>query len=230
MTAQDSAKRNKILKKLTYICVLLIAPWGLFAQISPGDLSQAHEKLEGLSNCTQCHVLGEKVTNEKCLACHDEIKKLLTKGEGYHASVDVKGKDCFTCHSEHHGRSFQLIRLDKTSFDHDLTGYKLEGKHKVMKCADCHQLKNIEQTSLQKRERTFLGLEQRCLSCHEDYHQKTLPADCASCHGFDSFKPAAKFDHQQTAFTLKGKHQQVDCEKCHQKKDRVASLFNILPA
>ena len=205
--------------------MLLIAPWGLFAQISPGDLSQAHEKLEGLSNCTQCHVLGEKVTNQKCLACHDEVQSLLAKGEGYHASVEVKGKDCFTCHSEHHGRSFQLIRLDKNSFEHDLTGYKLEGKHKVIKCADCHQSKNIQQTSQKKRESSFLGLQQRCLSCHEDYHQKTLSDDCASCHGFDSFKPATKFDHQQTVFALKGKHQQVNCEKCHTKTEQNGKPF-----
>lgn len=197
--------------------MLLITPFAVFAQISPGDLSQAHEKLEGLSNCTQCHVLGEKVTNQKCLACHDEIQSLLASSEGYHASVEVKGKDCFACHSEHHGRSFQLIRLDQDSFNHDLTGYKLEGKHEAAKCADCHQMKNIKAPALKKKERTFLGLEQRCFSCHEDYHQKTLSADCASCHGFDSFKPTVKFDHQKTAFALKGKHEQVACEKCHER-------------
>jgi len=195
--------------------LLLIFSGGLCAQISPGELSVVHQKLEGLSNCTQCHVLGEKVTNQKCLACHEEIQNLIGQGRGYHASVEVKGKDCYACHSEHLGRNFQLIRFDQATFNHDLTGYKLDGKHRDVKCAECHQAKNMQEASLKKRENSFLGLQQNCLSCHDDYHQETLSADCASCHGFDSFRPAVKFDHQQTAFVLKGKHRQVSCDKCH---------------
>ncbi len=213
------------MKKLSHILFLLIVHWEVFAQISPGELSQAHQKLEGLSNCTQCHVLGEKVTNEKCLACHDEIQSLISKSEGYHTSTEVKGKDCFACHSEHHGRNFDLIRFDEANFDHDLTGYKLEGKHRQIKCAECHQSKNIHQSNLKKKLGRFLGLAQNCLSCHEDYHQQTLSPDCASCHGFNSFKPAIKFDHQKTAFRLKGIHQQLACEKCHPKTEQQGKSF-----
>jgi len=170
-------------------------------------------------------VLGEKVTNQKCLVCHQEIQKLVSQGKGYHASVEVKGKDCFACHSEHHGRNFQLIRMDETAFKHDLTGYKLEGKHRETKCAACHQPKNMQTASLKKREGSFLGLKQTCLSCHDDYHQKSLSADCASCHEYDAFKPATKFDHKRAVFTLKGKHQQVACEKCHQKTEKNGKPF-----
>jgi len=42
----------------------------VYGQISPGDLSNAHKDLEGMSNCTKCHALGEKVENNKCLDCH----------------------------------------------------------------------------------------------------------------------------------------------------------------
>jgi hypothetical protein len=42
-------------------------------QISPGDLSEGHSHLEGMSNCTQCHTLGAKVSNEKCLACRQDF-------------------------------------------------------------------------------------------------------------------------------------------------------------
>ncbi len=198
---------------------------GLFAQISPGELTVAHQKLEGLSNCTQCHVLGEKVTNEKCMSCHKEIQSLIRKGAGYHASEEVENKDCFTCHSEHHGRNFQLIRLDENSFNHDLTGYKLEGKHRTTACAECHQTKNIQEDDLKHRKNSFLGLTQNCLSCHEDYHQETLSSDCASCHGFNSFKPAEKFDHNKADFILKGKHQQVECSKCHRNIERDGKPF-----
>ncbi|MGQ8335027.1 hypothetical protein ACUNWD_00635 [Sunxiuqinia sp. A32] len=185
------------------------------AQLSPGDLTQAHQHLEGLSNCTECHVLGEKVTNQKCLACHTEIDALIKKSKGYHASNEVEGKDCFACHSEHHGRKFQITRLDTSNFNHAITGYILEGKHAKTDCMKCHQSANIDNKISQKKGDTFLGLETSCLSCHDDYHQKTMDQKCTSCHGFDSFAPAIKFDHQQTEYPLIGQHQKVDCSKCH---------------
>ena len=33
---------------------------------------------------------------------------------------------------------------------------------------------NIQNIDLKKRAKTFLGLDQKCLTCHDDYHQKTL--------------------------------------------------------
>jgi len=214
------------LKKLLIILISGILPVAVFAQLSPGELSEAHKQLEGLSNCTQCHEIGKKVTNEKCLDCHKEIKNLTSKKEGYHASIKVQGKDCFTCHSEHHGRKFQLTKFDHENFDHGLTGYKLQGKHAQLKCGECHKAKYIQPNVSQKKEAgTFLGLDTKCLSCHVDYHQKTLSSDCASCHGFDSFKPAVKFDHHKTDFQLRGKHADVDCVKCHQIEQRAGKKF-----
>jgi uncharacterized paraquat-inducible protein A len=54
----------------------------LFSQISPGELSQAHAHLEGMSKCTQCHTLGDKVSNIKCLACQTEIKERIDQQKG----------------------------------------------------------------------------------------------------------------------------------------------------
>ena len=71
-----------------------------YGQISPGDLTQAHAHLEGMSNCTQCHDIGSKVSNTKCLDCHKEIKSLVSSNKGYHAHRTVKSKDCFDCHSD----------------------------------------------------------------------------------------------------------------------------------
>ncbi|MFZ0280585.1 MAG: hypothetical protein WAL29_02965, partial [Bacteroidales bacterium] len=64
------------------------------AQISPGDLSKPHEYLEGITNCTKCHILGNKITGEKCLDCHTEIKERISAGKGYHSSAEIKGKQC----------------------------------------------------------------------------------------------------------------------------------------
>lgn len=191
------------------------------AQLSPGDLTRAHEQLEGLTNCTQCHVLGKKVTNEKCLDCHKEIRNLIDSKRGYHASAEVKGKDCFVCHSEHHGKNFQITRFDQENFDHKLTGYVLEGKHAKINCKDCHKPEFVQKKITRKKSAgTFLGLQTSCLTCHEDFHQQSLSPDCASCHGFDAFRPAPGFDHQKTAFPLRGKHQQADCAKCHREEER----------
>ena len=51
-------------------------------------------------------------------------------GQGYHAASCIRKQDCINCHSDHHGRNFEMIRFDQETFDHDLTGYILEGKHK----------------------------------------------------------------------------------------------------
>ena len=206
-----------IIKKSIFLVLILFAislSYG-YAQLSPGKLTTAHEKLEGLTNCTACHELGEKVNNSKCLDCHKEIKKLIDAKDGYHASAEVTGKECIVCHSEHHGRNFQIVHFDTLKFKHDLTGYELKGKHATITCSECHKAENIKTKISQKNGKTFLGLDTKCLSCHTDYHQKTLSADCKSCHGFESFKPAPGFKHQTTKFPLRGKHSNVTCEKCH---------------
>ena len=51
----------------------------IIAQISPGKLTDAHAHLEGMGNCTQCHDLGNKVPDQKCLACHTEIDQLINQ-------------------------------------------------------------------------------------------------------------------------------------------------------
>jgi hypothetical protein len=195
------------------MCSFLISGYG---QISPGDLTTAHSELEGMSNCTQCHDLGNKVTNAKCLDCHNEIKTLINSKQGYHASMAVKGKDCFECHSEHHGRKFDMVRFDQDNFDHLLTGYKLEGEHKVIDCRDCHKPEYIASREIKKLEDTFLGLSQECLSCHDDFHQETMDNDCKKCHDMKAWRPALRFDHDETEFKLRGGHIEVDCKECHE--------------
>ncbi|MCC7261178.1 MAG: DUF3716 domain-containing protein, partial [Candidatus Latescibacteria bacterium] len=61
------------------------------------------------------------------------------------------------------------------------------------------------------------GLSRACLPCHTDQHQGQLSADCLTCHTMTAWKPAARFDHERSAFPLQGKHAQVECAKCHQQ-------------
>lgn len=208
---------------LLALCAMLVTVG--YAQLSPGDLTTAHADLEGMSNCTQCHDLGNKVTNAKCLACHKELQALITQKRGYHVSAEVKGKDCFSCHSEHHGRAFQSVRFEEKSFNHALTGYALEGAHKAVDCRKCHAPDHITNKQAKYREKTFMGLDRACLSCHKDQHQGTLSRDCAECHTMEKWKPASRFDHARTDFKLTGGHTNVDCAKCHQETTRKGQPF-----
>lgn len=187
----------------------------LRAQLSPGDLSAAHSHLEGLSNCTRCHVLGEKVSNDKCLECHGAINDRIKSQKGYHSSSVVRGKECLSCHSEHNGRNFQLIRLDTTTFDHSLTGYPLSVPHSKTACRNCHNPSKVKDPALRNKKGSFLGAGTTCLDCHEDYHLRTLSGECLSCHVPEFFSPASKFDHNNARFRLAGKHRSVSCSRCH---------------
>ncbi|MBK7407779.1 MAG: cytochrome c family protein [Saprospirales bacterium] len=209
---------------ISILCVLTVFRAG--AQISPGDLAKSHAELEGMSNCTKCHVLGEKVSNDKCLDCHKEIKSRIDKREGYHYSKEVKGKDCAECHNDHHGRNFDMIHLDKDAFKHTLTGYELTGAHKTIDCRECHKPDLVSDRELRKRTNTYLGLDEKCAACHDDYHQATLSStDCASCHTTEKFVPAEKFNHDKAKFPLLGKHKNVECIECHQKEMRNGQDF-----
>jgi len=225
--------QNKIIHPYFLITFFLIVSLNfnfIFAQISPGDLTTAHEKYEGLSNCTKCHILGEKVHNSKCLDCHTEIKTLISSGGGYHSSSEVKGKNCSSCHSEHHGRNFEIVNFIPKKFDHSKTGFLLTGKHIDIDCSDCHLNKFIKDKKLLGRKNSYLGLHTACISCHEDYHAGALGKQCSSCHSTFSFKEAEKLYHDDTDFMLTGAHLNLNCTKCHQKEIKDGEVFQKFKA
>ena len=204
-----------------YIILLLVTASGsLSGQLSPGDLTADHSHLEGLSNCTQCHDIGQKVPDSKCLACHDEIDQLISNRRGYHASKDVKSKACIDCHSDHHGLKFDMVRFDEENFNHSLTGYELEGEHERIECKSCHKSENIKDAELRRRQDSYLGLQIDCLSCHDDFHQGSLSKDCVTCHDYERFRPASLFDHEDTVYPLQGAHKNVECISCHKENTR----------
>lgn len=212
--------------KIIFIQLLaMFFPLVVSAQLSPGDLCEPHAHLEGLTNCTLCHTLGKQVSDQKCLDCHKELNQRILASKGYHVSSEVKGKRCVSCHNDHHGRNFQIIRFDEEKFDHKLAQYSLEGAHAKIKCRDCHQKKYIKDEAIASKKNSFLGLETACLSCHDDYHQQSLPEDCRKCHDFDAFKPAPGFDHDNSRFKLLGKHLETTCEACHEIRQQDGRKF-----
>ena len=193
--------------KLIYILALslplLILPGYADASLlSPGKLSKAHAKYEGIKKCTLCHKLGGGVLDSKCLDCHKKLDKRIKKKEGVHSRFTDK---CIVCHSDHLGRDHPLISLDEKEFDHDLTDYPLKGSHTDLLCSKCH-----------KRQAVYTGLVQECISCHEDEHSGQLGKRCEECHVPDDWKKLAAFDHSNNSkFKLTGRHAKAECVKCH---------------
>ena len=189
---------------------------------SPGELARPHEALEGLPNCTKCHEKGEELSPEKCLQCHVELRARMQKGRGFHGLLAPEKRDCKACHPEHQGRDFKLVDFGaggKKGFDHARTGFALEGKHRPLDCARCHDARLVTDAEvrkvLEKGRQSLLGAPTACSACHFDEHRGQLGADCARCHSAAGWKPARGFQHARAAYRLDGKHLKVACAKCH---------------
>lgn len=210
-----------MVRQLLLISAVLFAAANVRAQLSPGDLNEAHAFLEGIANCADCHGGDHELVPDKCLICHVRIKNQRDSGAGLHGRQEYRS--CQECHVEHQGREVALIywKNGETAFDHSLTGFPLEGKHGALTCRQCHAPKYIGALVLGAKEkidwsRTYLGLRPACTGCHRDEHRGQLSDKCTKCHDQTVWKPAAGFDHAVTKFVLTGKHQTVLCTKCHQ--------------
>lgn len=207
------------------LLLLFLLCGAAFGQISPGPLSRPHQYLSGATNCTTCHKLAAGEATFKCLDCHGEIASRLAAGKGLHATYHItvgSSQECSRCHSEHNGEDFPLIKWDPKAFDHKQTGYALEGKHAGLACNRCHTPEHIEHSEraaikTKDLSKTFLGIPQTCITCHEDQHKGRLGANCLQCHNYNDWKTVkvGQFDHSKTRYPLTGLHAQVACEKCH---------------
>ena len=205
---------------------MLSTLWGVVSaegQISPGPLSRAHQSITGLTKCTSCHQISTGEQTYKCLSCHTEIASRIAARRGLHASYNPQpgsSQKCISCHSEHNGLDFTIIKFDLKTFDHNQTGYKLEGKHLALECSRCHlparisarERATIKVSNLSK---TYLGVSPECTNCHQDSHKGRLGQNCLQCHTFTDWKDIAKFDHSLTRYPLSGLHANVGCSKCH---------------
>ncbi len=174
-------------------------------------------------SCRACHYMtqsGKKVWHFKnigikCIDCHKNV---------HGTEIEKKfmpGDNCGTCHTPE--------RWNKISFNHDLSGFKLSGKHAVVRCDDCHKTENKPGEPVFK----FASLSPDCSGCHRDIHFgqfKSAAAGgqpvCENCHGFDNWKPE-KFNHENTSFPLKGAHENVPCSGCHKVGKINGNVFII---
>ena len=222
------------------IGLLLLVTGLAFGQLSPGPLAAPHDHLAGMTNCLNCHTWGSKDLAPKCLDCHTPIQSRIRDKQGFHGQLEKT--NCVACHQDHLGEEFEMIRWEssKKDFDHDLTGYKLEGKHLKLECGECHKAALIKDedilayAKISKRENylgtTLLGLGQACGDCHADVHKAEFKEQlCQDCHNTTDWKEAPKtFDHtRQTKYPLEGAHQQVDCQKCHKDLQQKVGKFQV---
>ncbi len=115
------------------------------------------------------------------------------------------GDACGDCHTLD-GWKPSTYTVDR----HQSSAYPLKGKHQQVECSKCHL------------DKLFKGASTDCYSCHETTdqekgHRNQLGKDCANCHQEEDWAKY-RFDlerHQETEYPLQGKHQQVECAKCH---------------
>ena len=168
-----------------------------------------------------------------CLECHAGGKKEKARARGTYFWPDLQSKTCETCHTSPHRASGGAFNSKKCSECHITTGWKimlqglgqgfdhdknsrfpLTGKHRGLKCDDCHLVNS-------KRVYKFGNPEgQFCASCHENVHAEQFSSDfrnrsCAECHTTNDFVTRYKFDHDQSRFKLREKHLTLKCGECH---------------
>lgn len=118
------------------------------------------------------------------------------------------GNDCERCHTP----SSWIVK-DITQI-HNQNRFPLHGRHAQIDCYQCHKSASLLR---------FDPLRTECVACHiNDYLATTnpshvtskFPKDCLLCHNEINWQ-SATFNHDNTAFHLKGAHVRLDCIRCH---------------
>jgi nitrate/TMAO reductase-like tetraheme cytochrome c subunit len=109
---------------------------------------------------------------------------------------------CETCHST----DSWTLRTD-AAFNHNSTGFALEGRHQSVACRSCHE--NL----------VFTSKSPDCASCHTDVHKNELGTNCVRCHSSDGWVvPDMRAKHEGTRFPLLGRHGLISCDDCHARE------------
>ncbi|MBK8739526.1 MAG: cytochrome C [Betaproteobacteria bacterium] len=142
------------------------------------------------AKCETCHTAspGLARTPTTCAACH--------KADDKHNGT--LGTECASCHTERDWK--------EAKYDHELSDFKLRGKHRDVECKDCH-----------RDPKSYKGTPQTCIGCHkkDDTHKDRYGDKCATCHTEKTW-PEIVFRHDRdTKYALTGRHVSVKCDTCH---------------
>jgi hypothetical protein len=168
-------------------------------------LSGGHEA----TPCGSCHEqktprLDWRKDQQTCAGCHEN-----PHGDQFDKEMQAGG--CASCHA--------TVAWDLPNIDHDT--WPLTGKHASLRCEQCHVATGAGPQS--GAGVSYRGAPRDCAGCHEDLHRGQFRLsepvrECDGCHQTGSFR-TPDFDHaSQTRYPLVGKHQKLECGKCHQKQ------------
>ena len=150
---------------------------------------------------------------------------------------------CETCHSDLHRYQFGAAAPEgcptchitegwrRVRYSHEHTRFPLQGKHRELPCAQCHIITGTVAEGrgipVPDTARTHPDAPQRllrwngpveCATCHLDVHrgqfQQRFANRCQVCHTTLAWD-ALLFSHENTSFSLTGRHAQVACVTCH---------------
>jgi len=154
--------------------------------------------------CIQCHVNNiYKGTPTLCYSCHQSDYQNTVNPNHVAAKFSQTCTDCHTVNA-----------WKPATFDHNTTGFLLQGAHVAVACNQCH-VNNI-----------YAGTPTDCYSCHQSDYQNTnnpnhvaanFPRTCTSCHTVNAWTPAT-FNHDAQYFPIySGKHEDEwqSCSACH---------------
>ena len=182
----------------------------------------------------------------RCAGCH-------VKAAGAAGVVAMRPAtaDCVSCHVDPHEK-----RYPRCTDCHDLRGFRpstvdlatharsrfpLTGAHRAVPCLACHAdmrrpriVATLAAAGSAGQPIGFAAPPGGCGGCHENVHgaqfaTRTDRGACESCHGTDAFRPASRFDHNRdAAFSLKGAHMGVACERCHRTTRGAAGTPQVI--
>lgn len=173
------------------------------------------------SNCESCHTTGGWIpaSFDHNLAAFKLVgQHIRTPCADCHVNHVLQGTstDCISCHAQkdvHEGRLGTKCDSCHTAdswttatFDHNLSTFKLTGKHIAVPCLSCHVNHVLQDTPTD------------CFSCHasKDAHSGLYGTDCGACHSTIAWKPAT-FNHSRVGFSLTGAHTSLSCFQCHSR-------------
>jgi len=146
--------------------------------------------------CKSCHTdLVFSTAKKDCNACHKDVHQ------------GTVGQDCKRCHKE---SSWVVSNISQI---HEQTRFPLRDSHKQVDCNKCHKSASLLR---------FDPMKSECVDCHlADYNSNpthvsnNFSKECVLCHTGKNWQ-SSTFDHNTTSFPLTGRHQTVECKKCHQ--------------
>ena len=187
------------------------------------DFMQAHLQAYG-DNCLACHdgidTYGHAFDHSKvpfqltgkhaqvvCGGCHTGARSI--------ADLKATSQSCYSCHAknDHHNGQFgtdcgachSTNGWLPATFDHNLSAFKLTGKHTQVACTSCHA------------NGVFTGLSTACAACHADpaFHSGLFGTNCAQCHNTSNWSSSYNGPHPGGCDGNCINHQGASCRDCH---------------